>query len=65
MYQKTTLKWKTQLICFLLALTAWIAAIVGIAACAKGNASFSAMTVIEIVLLAVSAVLLVFLLLVV
>ena len=62
MYQKTTLKWKTQLICFLLALTAWIAAIVGIAACAKGNASFSAMTVIEIVLLAVSAVLLVFLL---
>lgn len=63
MYQKTTLKWKTQLICFLLALAAWIAAIVGIAASVQGNASFSVLTVIEITLLAVSAVLLALLLL--
>ncbi len=61
MYQKTTLKLKTHIVCFLLALTAWIAAVAGIAASVQGNASFSFVTVIEILLLAVSLVLLILL----
>ncbi len=58
MHQKTTLKLKTHIVCFLLALTAWIAAAAGIVASMQGGGSFSVLTAVEILILVVSAVLL-------
>ncbi len=58
MDQKTTLKLKTHIVCFLLALTAWIAAAAGIIA-SIGNSSV--LTVIEILLLIASLIFLIML----